>query len=44
MLRTKLMDPTSAKFANALSDIEDRHNDIIKLEKVNKYLNYIETF
>jgi hypothetical protein len=34
MLKSKLLDPTSNKFANALSDLEDRHNDIVKLEKV----------
>jgi hypothetical protein len=38
------MDPTSAKFANALSDIEERHNDIIKLEKVKIIFIYYQNF
>lgn len=33
MLKSKLNDPASQKFKNAVSDIEERHNDLLKLEK-----------
>lgn len=34
MLKSRLLEKGSLKLQNAVSDIEDRHNDIIKLEKV----------
>jgi hypothetical protein len=39
MLKSKLTEGASTKLINALSDLEDRHNDIVKLEKV-YYLIY----
>jgi t-SNARE complex subunit (syntaxin) len=35
------MDKGSMKLQNAVSDIEDRHNDIMKLEKVINYLKFL---
>jgi hypothetical protein len=37
MMKSRLLEKGHAKLQNAVSDLEDRHKDIIKLEKV-KYI------
>ena len=37
MMRSKLMVGSSAKLTAVISDIEERHNDLLKLEKVRPF-------
>jgi hypothetical protein len=42
LLNNRLLDKASNKIVNAVTDLEDRHNDIVKLERVCEIYNILE--